>query len=87
MLVLTTGNGVNCFTLDRELGSWVLTQSDMQIPVDTQEFAINMSNQRHWDAPVERYIDELPGRQGRPARQRTSTCAGSPRWWPTCTAS
>src|ERR1700712_4802951 len=48
MLVLTTGNGVNCFTLDREMGSWVLTQRDMKIPVDTREYAINASNERHW---------------------------------------
>jgi fructose-1,6-bisphosphatase I len=59
MLVLTTGNGVNCFTLDREMGSWVLTQRNMQIPVTTKEFAINMSNQRHWQPPVQRYIGEL----------------------------
>jgi len=59
MLVLTTGNGVNCFTLDRELGSWVLTQRDMKIPADTQEFAINASNSRHWYPPVNRYINEL----------------------------
>jgi len=59
MLVLTTGNGVNCFTLDREMGSWVLTQRNMQIPATTREFAINMSNQRHWHAPVQRYIGEL----------------------------
>ena len=59
MLVLTTGNGVNCFTLDRELGSWVLTQRDMKIPADTQEFAINASNIRHWHPPVTRYINEL----------------------------
>jgi fructose-1,6-bisphosphatase I len=52
MLVLTTGNGVNCFTLDREMGSWVLTQQNMQIPAETKEFAINMSNQRHWYPPV-----------------------------------
>ncbi len=58
-LVLTTGNGVNCFTLDREMGSWVLTQRAMQIPATTKEFAINMSNARHWHAPVKRYIDEL----------------------------
>jgi len=58
-LVLTTGNGVNCFTLDREMGSWVLTQRDMQIPAATKEFAINMSNARHWHPPVKRYIDEL----------------------------
>ena len=58
-LVLTTGQGVNCFTLDREMGSWVLTQRDMQIPATTKEFAINMSNARHWHAPVTRYVDEL----------------------------
>jgi len=59
MLVLTTGNGVQCFTLDREMGSWVLTQSDIQIPEATKEFAINMSNKRHWHAPVQRYVDEM----------------------------
>jgi fructose-1,6-bisphosphatase I len=59
VLVLTTGNGVNCFTLDREMGSWVLTQRNMQIPVDTKEFAINASNARHWYPPVKRYVDEL----------------------------
>jgi len=65
MLVLTTGAGVNCFTLDREMGSWVLTQKDMQIPEETKEFAINMSNQRHWYPPVTRYVDEmLAGKTG-----------------------
>ncbi|HJV53805.1 MAG TPA: class 1 fructose-bisphosphatase [Noviherbaspirillum sp.] len=59
VLVLTTGNGVNCFTLDREMGSWVLTQRDMKIPAETKEFAINASNARHWYPPVKRYIDEL----------------------------
>jgi fructose-1,6-bisphosphatase I len=59
MLVLTTGNGVNCFTLDREMGSWVLTQRNMQIPTTTKEFAINMSNSRHWYPPVTRYVDEM----------------------------
>jgi fructose-1,6-bisphosphatase I len=59
VLVLTTGNGVNCFTLDRELGSWVLTQSDMTIPVETREYAINASNSRHWYEPVQEYVNEL----------------------------
>ncbi|MBU3707748.1 MAG: class 1 fructose-bisphosphatase [Burkholderiaceae bacterium] len=59
MLVLTTGNGVNCFTLDREMGSWVMTQRGIQIPQDTAEYSINASNARHWFAPVRRYIDEL----------------------------
>ncbi|MEY4368773.1 MAG: hypothetical protein RL564_723, partial [Pseudomonadota bacterium] len=59
MLVLTTGNGVNCFTLDREMGSWVMTQRGIQIPQDTAEYSINASNARHWFAPLRRYIDEL----------------------------
>ena len=59
VLVLTTGNGVNCFTLDREMGSWVLTHRNMQIPVDTREFSINTSNARHWHPPVTAYINEL----------------------------
>ena len=58
-LVLTVGDGVAMFTLDREQGSFVLIEENVQIPADSQEFAINMSNQRHWDEPVKRYIDEL----------------------------
>jgi fructose-1,6-bisphosphatase I len=64
-LVLTVGNGVAMFTLDREQGSFMLTQEDIRIPADTKEFAVNMSNMRHWDAPVKRYIDEcLAGKDG-----------------------
>ena len=59
LLVLTIGQGVHCFTLDREVGSFVLTQENLRIPEDTKEFAINMSNQRHWEAPVQRYVGEL----------------------------
>ena len=64
-LVLTVGNGVVMFTLDREQGSFLLTQENVQIPEDTQEFAINMSNMRHWAPPVKRYVDEcLQGQEG-----------------------
>jgi fructose-1,6-bisphosphatase I len=64
-LVLTVGDGVAMFTLDREQGSFVLTQENVQVPVDTKEFAINMSNMRHWADPVRRYIDEcLQGKEG-----------------------
>ena len=63
--VLTVGDGVSMFTLDREQGSFVLTQENVRIPKDTKEFAINMSNMRHWDSPVKRYIDEcLMGSEG-----------------------
>jgi fructose-1,6-bisphosphatase I len=64
-LVLTVGDGVALFTLDREQGSFVLTEEDLRIPADTKEFAANMSNMRHWDAPMTRYIEEcLAGKDG-----------------------
>jgi fructose-1,6-bisphosphatase I len=64
-LILTIGHGTHAFTLDREQGSFVLTQSNMRIPEQTKEFAINMSNQRHWDAPMQAYVrDLLAGMEG-----------------------
>jgi fructose-1,6-bisphosphatase I len=64
-LVLTVGDGVAMFTLDREMGSWVLTEENVRIPDDTKEFAINMSNMRHWAPPMTRYIEEcLAGDEG-----------------------
>jgi len=65
MLVLTLGQGVVGFTLERDTGSWLLTHESLTIPEDTQEFAINMSNMRHWALPVRRYVDEcLAGQTG-----------------------
>lgn len=58
MMILTTGNGVNGFTLDRDVGEFILTHPNMQIPKETAEFAINMSNQRFWEPPVQRYVEE-----------------------------
>jgi fructose-1,6-bisphosphatase I len=59
LLVLTVGDGCACFTLDRETGSWWLTQDRMSSPTETKEYAINASNSRHWFPPVQRYIGEL----------------------------
>ena len=65
MLVLTVGDGVNGFTLDPNLGEFMLTHPKLKIPEDTQEFAINASNSRFWEAPVKRYVDEcLAGKTG-----------------------
>ena len=65
MLVLTLGHGVHGFTLDREIGEFILTHPDLRIPADTSEFAINASNERFWEPPVKRYIAEcLAGRSG-----------------------
>jgi len=65
MLVLTTGRGVNGFTLDREIGEFMLTHPDLRIDPDTSEFAINASNSRYWEPAIKRYVKEcLAGRSG-----------------------
>ena len=56
MLVLTTGKGVAGFTLSHD-GQWLMTHGAITVPADTKEFAINMSNQRHWAESVQRYVD------------------------------
>lgn len=65
MLVITTGHGVNGFTLDNDIGEFMLTHPEMTIPADTLEFAINASNERFWEKPVQRYVDEcIAGKTG-----------------------
>lgn len=65
MLVLSVGSGVAGFTLDQSIGEFKLTHPNLRVSDDTQEFAINTSNARFWEAPVKRYVDEcLAGRTG-----------------------
>ncbi len=64
MLVLTVGKGTHGFTLDREIGNFILTHPNLQIPADTSEFAINTSNARFWEAPVHRYVTECQAGRG-----------------------
>ena len=64
-LVITTGHGVFGFTLDTQWKAWVQTRGPIRIPAETQEFAINASNARHWYPTVQNYINELlAGRTG-----------------------
>lgn len=74
MLVLTTGHGVNGFTLDREIGEFMLTHPGLRIPEDTCEFAINASNTRHWEPAIKRYVHEclagVAGPRGRDFNMR-----------------
>ena len=58
MLVLTVGKGTHGFTLDREIGNFILTHPDLRIPEDTTKFAVNSGNERFWEPPVRRYVDE-----------------------------
>ena len=69
MLVLTVGKGTHGFTLDREIGNFILTHPNLRIPEDTSEFAINTSNARFWEPPVHRYVTECQaGRAGERGR-------------------
>ncbi len=65
MMVITLGAGVHGFTLDREIGAYALTHPNMRIPETTREFAINASNERFWEPPVRRYVEEcIQGKAG-----------------------
>src|ERR1700731_3981460 len=69
MLVVTVGKGTHGFTLDREIGNFILTHPNLKIPADTSEFAINTSNARFWEPPVHRYVSECQaGKTGDRAR-------------------
>lgn len=59
MLALTTGDGVQMYTLDPRIGEFMLTEERATIPADTEEFAINMSNQRFWAPAMQNYIGDL----------------------------
>ena len=58
MLVISVGDGTHGFTLDREVGNFILTHPDMQIPHETSEFAIDSSRERFWEPPMQRYMKE-----------------------------
>jgi fructose-1,6-bisphosphatase len=65
MLVITLGKGVHGFTLDREVGSFMLTHPDLRISEAANEFAVNASNERFWEPPVRRYVEEcIEGKAG-----------------------
>jgi len=65
LLVLTVGTGVYEFTLDREVGSWRMTDGPIEMPQGNCEFAINMARRRQWSPAIARYIEErLLGTEG-----------------------
>ena len=59
MLAMTTGRGTHIYTLDKTHGGFLLTHPNIEVPTETKEFAINASNQRHWEAPMQSYITDL----------------------------
>jgi len=77
-LVLTLGKGVDIFILDRADGRFRLVRHGVRIPETAAEFAINVSNRRHWDPPVRAFIDEcLAGVDGTANRDFNMRWIGS----------
>ena len=58
ILAITTGNGVAMYNLGAD-GDFYQTEDQIQVPETTEEFAINMSNQRFWQAPMQNYVNDL----------------------------
>ena len=58
IMVLTVGQGTHGFTLDREIGNFILTHPNLRVPEETDQFAINASNERFWEPPMQRYVQE-----------------------------
>src|SRR5699024_6468321 len=59
VLALTIADNVVMFSLDPDSNDYVLIEENVQIDADTSEYAINASNYRYWQAPMQQYIDEL----------------------------
>ena len=87
MLVLTVGRGTHGFTLDREIGNFILTHPSLRIPDDTSEFAINSSNERFWEPPVQRYVAECQAGRSGDRAARLQHALDRLAWSPKCTAS
>ncbi|GAA6184497.1 MULTISPECIES: class 1 fructose-bisphosphatase [Alteromonadaceae] len=59
MLAMSTGRGTHIYTLDKTHGGFLLTEANVEVPEQTKEFSINSSNQRHWEEPMQNYINDL----------------------------
>lgn len=68
-LALTVGEGTHLFTLDRAAGRFLPTASDVLIPADADEVAVDTSAMRHWSAAVRTYVEDCQrGDEGPRAR-------------------
>ena len=73
LLVFTVGNGIIKFLLNTEANQFISIKSDLKIPEQTQEYAINSSNSRYWPTPVRSYIEELIDGANGPRKKNYNT--------------
>lgn len=77
MMVLTTGHGVNGFTLDPQIGEFVLTHPDMKIPERGSIYSFNEANQPAWDPVLQEYVSNLKTGQNQSGKRYSSRYIGS----------
>lgn len=77
VLVYTTGNGVNGFTLDPSIGEFILSHPDIQTPTTGTIYSINEGNYRSWGEGTKRYIKWLQDEDPETNRPYTSRYIGS----------
>ena len=66
-MVLTTGHGVNGFTLDPSIGEFILTHPNIKIPEKPKTvYSVNEGNARYWDAPTKAFVDSMKNKEGKP---------------------
>lgn len=56
-LVLSTGTGVNGFTLDPSLGEFILTHPNIKVPEKGKIYSVNEGNTKNWDEPTKKYVE------------------------------
>lgn len=77
MLVYTTGQGVHGFTLDPELGEFLISHEDMRFPEPPAYYSINHAYFERWSAGVQAYVRWLQGRGDSSAPVMSSRYIGS----------
>lgn len=59
ILILSTGNGVNGYTLDSSIGEFILTHPNIKIPKRGKIYSVNEGNAMYWDAACKAYFDSV----------------------------
>lgn len=81
MLVVTIGEGVFGFTLDSQIGEFVLSHNNIKIPEEGKIYSFNEGNYQLWDESVQKYMDSLKEPEkwgGKPYSVRAAVCRRRP---------
>jgi fructose-1,6-bisphosphatase I len=77
MMVLTTGHGVNGFTLDPQIGEFILTNPNMQVPSRGKIYSFNEANSPMWDSTMQTYVNNMKNGLGKSKAKYSARYIGS----------